>query len=93
MPLTPASEAQTGCPQAATFGLVSLNQAAGRDPPLTITFADLGVPNALCQTLAQQGIDAPFAIQELTIAAALSTVPSLTLKVKLSLVAVSDVLV
>ena len=25
--------AQTGCPQAATFGLGSLNQAAGRDPP------------------------------------------------------------
>ena len=39
---------------------------------MTITFADLGVPNALCQTLAQQGIDAPFAIQELTIADAMA---------------------
>ena len=39
---------------------------------MTITFADLGVPHDLCQTLAKQGIDAPFAIQELAIADAMA---------------------
>ena len=39
---------------------------------MTITFADLGVPHDLCQTLAKQGIEAPFAIQELAIADAMA---------------------
>jgi len=39
---------------------------------LTITFADLGVPQDLCETLAKQGIEAPFAIQELAIADAMA---------------------
>ena len=36
------------------------------------TFSELGVPEPLCDTLADQGITEPFAIQELTIAEALA---------------------
>ena len=39
---------------------------------MTTTFADLGVPQILCDALAEQGIDAPFAIQTLTIADAMA---------------------
>jgi superfamily II DNA/RNA helicase len=41
------------------------------DPQMT-TFADLGVPLALCDALSRQGIDEPFAIQTLTIADAIA---------------------
>jgi superfamily II DNA/RNA helicase len=41
------------------------------DPQMT-TFADLGVPPALCDALGQQGITEPFAIQTLTIADAIA---------------------
>ena len=36
------------------------------------TFSELGVPESMCDTLADQGITEPFAIQELTIAEALA---------------------
>ncbi len=39
---------------------------------MTTTFADLGVPNELCDALEAQGITEPFAIQTLTIADAMA---------------------
>ena len=39
---------------------------------IVTTFSELGVPESMCDTLADQGITEPFAIQELTIAEALA---------------------
>ena len=39
---------------------------------MTTTFAELGVPQVLCDALTRQGITSPFAIQELTIADAMA---------------------
>jgi len=39
---------------------------------VTTTFAELGVPQVLCDALTRQGITSPFAIQELTIADAMA---------------------
>ncbi len=41
-------------------------------PLVTTTFAELGVPQVLCDALTRQGITSPFAIQELTIADAMA---------------------
>ncbi len=68
----PAHASDEAADQVAPHSPHGAGSRSRKQTPVTITFAELGVPDYLCDALQRQGILSPFAIQELTIADAMA---------------------